>query len=79
MRTCEFVDESYVLRTTKNGESVCLQSRGKCQWKPVCRCRETGALRARSFALLRSWRRVRSWSEVLCLQFPVVRSISVTV
>ena len=32
------------------------QSRGKRLWKPVCRCRETGALRARSFAKLRSWR-----------------------
>ena len=24
MRTCEFVDEWYVLRTTQNGEFVCL-------------------------------------------------------
>ena len=67
MHMCEFVDEWYVLRTTQNGEFVCVRSRGKCQWKPVCRCRETGALRVRSFALLRSWRSVRSWSAVFLL------------
>ena len=64
MRMCEFVDGWYVLKTTQNGEFVCYQSSGKRLWKPVCRCRETGALRARSFALLRSWRSVRSWSAV---------------
>ena len=50
MRTCEFVDEWYVLRTTQNGEFVCFQSRGKCPWKPVCRCRD----RHTSCAVLRA-------------------------
>ena len=35
--------------------------------EPVCQCRETGALRARSFAQLRGWRSVRSWSAVFLL------------
>ena len=66
-QVCEFIYEWYVLRTTQIEEFVCFQPRGKRLWKPVCRCRETGALRARSFAQLRSWRSVRLWSAVFLL------------
>ena len=48
---CEFVDEWNVLETTQNVEFVCFQSRDKSLWKPVCRCRQTGALCARSFVV----------------------------
>ena len=55
MRTCEFVDEWYVLRTTQNGEFVCFQSRGKCSWKSclsVSRDRHTSCAVLRAVAQL---------------------------
>ena len=77
MRTCEFVDEWYVLRTTQNGEFFCYQSSGKRLFVGVARPAQFVRGPSRSCAVGAVCARGAQFS--FCLQFPVVSSISVTV